>query len=964
MIGRTVSHYKILEKLGEGGMGVVYKAEDTKLKRTVALKFLPPDLTRDKDATTRFVHEAQAASAFQHNNICTIHEVDETSDGRIFISMDYYDGETLKEKIARGPLREKEAIDITSQITDGLVKAHEMGVVHRDIKPANIMVTKDGVVKILDFGLAKLAGQTKMTKTGTTVGTVCYMSPEQARGDQVDQRSDIWSIGVIIYEMLAGEPPFKGDHQAAVLYQLMHSDPKPLSTYRRDLPEGLQLVVDKALEKDVGRRYQNVLEFRNDMGALKIGAAIRTGRLSSSAHRRRTWSWRYGAVLFLSVLVAGVIFEVVRRTARTTSAEELSLAVVSFRELASSEDSTSSAGVTELVNIGLVESSPIRVVSPEYLYDLRRRLFGDRRGPIEEDETLEVARMSGATLFLVGTLGKTGNDRFVTWRLVRTRTGESLGARRVEGNTSVALADKVIEDVLPLIVSECGAETTTNPLPVDKLTTDSPEGYKHYVAGILLHDQLRDFEAAAEFKRAVELDSTFALAHFWLTRVYAGGHIQDPVTARTHADKAWNLRTRLGIKDRMRLEAYRYDLNGEVGKAIGTYKEILVRWPDDRETLRHLVERLALHWSSDQVVAVAEKGLALYPDDAIIGGTAYLHALEAVGRTQDALRATRQYLKRHSDNPNAWDELGRRYLSLGFPDSAETAFQKAVELDPEWYPEVFSCCAYHAEDLGRAIEILENILDRKDLLPADRIRMMITSMFDLYLAALHREAGRFQDALETAENTRQYVSDPRSRESNEIRIGSMLLSLGRAQDVLASMQQLTEQGSRHWLKFGLEGSAMVALGDVAGARLVVQTLYGLEEQAGAKARSLALKVEAEIALADNHPERALVALHEMKRQGVSFGGFYDIDHRTATARAFQMAGRLNEAAEVHREMLRVYGGHALSHYELGRIYEEMGRPVDAKKEFSKFLEMWSHADEGLPQLESARTHLAALNAGS
>ena len=189
MIGKTISHYKILEKLGGGGMGVVYKAEDTKLKRTVALKFLPQDLSRDDESKERFIHEAQAASALEHHNICNIHEIDEMDDGQMFIAMACYDGETLKKKIERGPQKLEDAIDISLQISEGLSKAHDNDIVHRDLKPANVMLTKDGVVKILDFGLAKLRGQTKLTKAGTTLGTVPYMSPEQAQGEEVDNRA-------------------------------------------------------------------------------------------------------------------------------------------------------------------------------------------------------------------------------------------------------------------------------------------------------------------------------------------------------------------------------------------------------------------------------------------------------------------------------------------------------------------------------------------------------------------------------------------------------------------------------------------------------------------------------------------------------------------------------------------------------------------------------------------------------
>jgi tRNA A-37 threonylcarbamoyl transferase component Bud32/dienelactone hydrolase len=269
MIGQTVSHYRILEELGGGGMGVVYKAEDTKLKRTVALKFLSPDLTRDKDAKTRFIHEAQAASALQHNNICAIHEIDETADGRMFISMDCYEGEPLRDRVAKGPLSLEDALDIVIQVADGLAEAHGHGMVHRDIKPANIMITEKGVVKIVDFGLAKLAGQTKITKSGATVGTVLYMSPEQATGKEVDHRSDTWSLGVVLYELLTGEPPFQGEHEAALLYQIVHEEPKPVTALRPEVPDALTQIVGRALSKEPEGRYASVTELLADLKAVQ-----------------------------------------------------------------------------------------------------------------------------------------------------------------------------------------------------------------------------------------------------------------------------------------------------------------------------------------------------------------------------------------------------------------------------------------------------------------------------------------------------------------------------------------------------------------------------------------------------------------------------------------------------------------------------------------------------------------------
>lgn len=258
MIGTTVSHYRIVEQLGEGGMGVVYRAEDLKLDRTVALKFLAPEFVRDSEAKARFVHEAKAASALDHPNICTIHGIEETADGRLFIAMACYRGETLKDMIARGPLDVAEAAEIAVQAAQGLAKAHSLGIVHRDIKPANVFVTEDGLVKLLDFGIAKLAGQTQVTRPGAVIGTMHYMSPEQLQGEEVDRRTDVWSLGVVLYEMLAGKAPFTGESPQAIAWAILNVEPQPLRERRGDVPAGLELAVERCLRKAAAERYQSV----------------------------------------------------------------------------------------------------------------------------------------------------------------------------------------------------------------------------------------------------------------------------------------------------------------------------------------------------------------------------------------------------------------------------------------------------------------------------------------------------------------------------------------------------------------------------------------------------------------------------------------------------------------------------------------------------------------------------------
>jgi dienelactone hydrolase len=267
--GDRVSHYELIEQLGAGGMGVVYRAHDTRLKRTVALKFLSYSRAEDSDAKERLVQEAQAASALDHPNICTIHEIDETADGQLFVAMAYYDGETLRERTARGPLPIEEALDIVTQVARGVAAAHDAGIVHRDIKPGNIMVTRRHEVKLLDFGIAKQLGQTALTRTGTMLGTVAYMAPEQVTGRGVDNRSDVWALGVVLYEALTGRLPFSGEHEVAIAHAIVTETPTPLRTVRADVPEAVDAIVTRALQKEPGFRFASARAFVDGVESLQ-----------------------------------------------------------------------------------------------------------------------------------------------------------------------------------------------------------------------------------------------------------------------------------------------------------------------------------------------------------------------------------------------------------------------------------------------------------------------------------------------------------------------------------------------------------------------------------------------------------------------------------------------------------------------------------------------------------------------
>ncbi|MBN2431985.1 MAG: protein kinase [Acidobacteria bacterium] len=329
MIGQTVSHYRVVEQVGSGGMGDVFKAEDTKLCRTVALKFLPPEFTRDASARKRFIHEAQAASALEHKNICAIHEIDETDDGRIFICMSYYEGESLKERLARsGPLPLAEALPIALQLAHGLARAHAAGVIHRDIKPGNIMLTSTGDVKIVDFGLAKLTGRSRITRSGTTVGTAAYMSPEQARGRAVDHRTDIWSFGVVLYEMLTGVHPFHSEYEQATIYSILNEDPTPVEVLNPAVSPAVARLVNRCLARSPDERWPDmdpaIRDISRELGPSSEANAgpVPSGPARRSAFRSLRW---LGAAALLALALFITLREVdVNRLLWNPSPDKLS----------------------------------------------------------------------------------------------------------------------------------------------------------------------------------------------------------------------------------------------------------------------------------------------------------------------------------------------------------------------------------------------------------------------------------------------------------------------------------------------------------------------------------------------------------------------------------------------------------------------------------------------------------------
>jgi len=473
MIGSTISHYNVIEKLGGGGMGVVYKAQDLRLNRFAALKFLPPHISIDEEEKKRFILEARAASSLEHNNICTVYEIDESPDGQIFIALAFYDGETLKKKIQKGPLKLLETIDITVQVAEGMAVAHKQGIVHRDIKPANIMITDQNIVKILDFGLAKLSGQSKITVAGTTLGTIAYMSPEQAAGDNINHRTDIWSLGVMFYEMLTGEVPFKAEHERAIIYMIINQELLPPSSLDRKIPHQVDSLVSKLLEKDPNIRYQSMEDLVKDLKTVK-------NEIETSS----------------------------------TASKTKAIAVLPFDNISpDKENDYFSDGLTEELIINLSRLKNMRIIS--------RTTSMQFKGTKKDIKT--IGREIGARYIIEGSVRKAGDNLRIAAQLIDVENDSQLWAESFKGKLAdiFDIQEKVSKDIVDALMLKL---SPTEKVGLTKRATLNPEAFDYALRArdALYRLTKNNVHLAIQlFTRAIELDQRYAAAHAGLGESYA-----------------------------------------------------------------------------------------------------------------------------------------------------------------------------------------------------------------------------------------------------------------------------------------------------------------------------------------------------------------------------------------------------------------------------------------------------------
>ncbi|NIO49398.1 MAG: protein kinase [Candidatus Aminicenantes bacterium] len=677
--GSTIAgRYKIIEELGRGGMGVVYKAEDTKLKRTVALKFLPPELTHISEVRERFMREAQAAAALDHPNICTVHEFDEAEE-KTFISMAYVEGQSLKKEMESGALELDEALKIATQVAEGLEEAHKKGVVHRDIKSANIMVTEKGQAKIMDFGLARVAGGTLVTKEGMTMGTIAYMSPEQARGEEVDHRTDIWSLGVVLYEMFSGQLPFKGEHDQAVVYSILKEKPGSITNLRPDMPMSIEQVVGKALEKNPDERYQQIDELLDDLRSISEGivpeeikARMRKAKL---LRRKRT---------FLYAGIAGfvIIITVIALTLFTGRAEAIdSIAVLPLENLSGDPEQDPIAEgihdalITDLAGLGLK-----RVIARSTVM----RFKGKDTPPKKIAQDLNVKRL------MTGTVVRSGDRVRVTAQLINPTTEAQEWAHNYERD---------LRDILSLqneIVSAITREMKLQLTPQEETRLASarpvnPEAHVAYLRGRSLLNKLTPEgieRGLAYMQQAIDKEPTNPLPHAGLALGYCLiGHGPAPPPdvwerAREAALKAEELGgtlaetvAALGFIDLY----FEWDWAG----AERAFRRALELNPSLADAHRNYSWYLLLTGQMDEAVAEMKRAIEVDPLNPL-----WLSDLGwqywSTGRYEEAMDAQRKALELDPNFNQGLAVLGCLYAEKGMYTEAIAAHQKLSALHPDW----------------------------------------------------------------------------------------------------------------------------------------------------------------------------------------------------------------------------------------------------------------------------------------
>ena len=976
-MGRTVSHYEILDKLGEGGMGVVYKAQDIQLQRLVALKFLPPHIAEHPEEKARFIHEARSASSLNHPNVTTVHGIEDSSDG-LFIVMEYVEGKTIKEIAEKEAPSIKRILDIAIQVCEGLTAAHKKEIIHRDIKSDNIMVNREGQVKIMDFGLAKLKGATKITQTGSTLGTASYMSPEQASGEEVDQRSDIFSFGVVLYELLTGHLPFNGDHQAAIIYSVVNEEPQPVGRYNNKVSSELERIISKTLVKDKEERYQHIddllADLRRERKSLEYVKTAQIPVTEPPKPKRKLLPFIIPAsVVFILALILLVLkpfkFEVAPE--KGAIAKENSLAVMYFDNLVNPEDKEKLGEiVTNLLITGLSESQYLKVVSSQRLYDILKLLGKEGEKRIDKNIATQVATKAGVKWMILGSILQIKPRIEITSQLVDVETGEIKASQRITGEKEeevFSIVDKLTVALKKDLSLPVAAQQEKEP-SVANVTTHSPEAYRYYLEGLDNLNKMYFKEAENSFTKALEIDSTFAMAYhrLALTKNYEG----DNEAAKEVITKAMRYSNKITQKEKLQIKTLEVYISGNYPQAVKQLQEIAERYPDEKEVFFTLgaIYYQNLH-DNEKAVFYLSKAIEMDP----LYKMAYnvlAYTYNNIGDFDKSIWAINKYIELAPDEPNPYDSRADLYAWNGKLEPAIESYQKALEKKPDFYMSriKLGCMYLFKKDYARAESCFAELSSSNDK------SWRSTGRFGLFLIPLYQ--GKFEDALKVLDDA--IAGDRMERMEGEIVVykHACKASIYENEKKWSLALNEVETGMKIFKKAKPDdpdngrdyyACLLVKSGRMAEAEEIAKVMKNDFEKKDTTLMPSYWWTLGEIQLAKGDTNTALSYLEQVYRASPTPSFFL----RYHFAEIYLKKGRLDEAvAELEKALTRydqerVWETNAVkAYYLLGLAYEKSGWNKKAIEQYEEFLDIWKNADPGIREVEDARERLQKLRATS